>query len=79
MREHLAAAFAIAFVLAIGEVEISQMLCAPGHGTLALRLFTFLHFGPASTAASLAMLQFLLAAAPVLLFHLVFNRPLQVF
>jgi iron(III) transport system permease protein len=68
----------LAYVLAVGEVEISQMLCAPGEGTLALRLFTFLHFGPSHVAASLALLQLLIAGVPVLLYYLVSDRCLQV-
>jgi iron(III) transport system permease protein len=74
MFDQLAAAAVIAFVLAVGDVELSQMLCAPGQGTLALRLFTFLHFGPAHVAASLAAVQLVMAATPVLLYYLLFNR-----
>ncbi len=68
----------LAYVLAVGEVEISQLLCAPGQGTLALRLFTFLHFGPSHVAAGLALLQLLIAVVPVLLYYLVCDRCLQV-
>jgi iron(III) transport system permease protein len=76
--DYFAAAAVIAFVVALGEVEISQMLCAPGYGTLSLRLFTFLHFGPAHVAASLAVLQMILAATPVFLYFLLSDRCLQV-
>ncbi len=72
--DQIAAGAVIAFVLAAGDVEISQMLCAPGQGTLALRLFTFLHFGPTHVAASLAILQLAVATTPVLLYYLLFNR-----
>lgn len=64
----------LAFLLSLGEVEISQMLCAPGSGTLALRLFTFLHFGPSHVAASLAVVEMTLAIAPLGLYFLVFRR-----
>ncbi|HXT61096.1 MAG TPA: hypothetical protein VN699_20825 [Pirellulales bacterium] len=76
--EHLAAGAVLAFVLAMGEVEISQLLCAPGDGTLALRLFTFLHFGPVHVAASLAVLQLALTALPVFAYWLFTDRSLQV-
>jgi ABC-type Fe3+ transport system permease subunit len=75
---HLMAAATITFVLAVGEVEMSQLLCAPGYGTLALRLFTFLHFGPTHVAASLAVLEVLLVVVPVCLYSLVANRRLQI-
>jgi ABC-type Fe3+ transport system permease subunit len=70
----LATGAMIAFVLAAAEVEISQMLSAPGSGTLALRLFTFLHFGPSYVAASLALLQLIVVATPVLVYFLLANR-----
>ncbi|MDG2206967.1 MAG: hypothetical protein P8K78_03590, partial [Pirellulales bacterium] len=55
----------LAFSLSIGEIEISQMLCAPGYGTLALRLMTFLHFAPANEVAGLALFQMLIALTPI--------------
>jgi ABC-type Fe3+ transport system permease subunit len=71
--DHIAAGWLIAFVLAAGEVEVSQMLCAPGQGTLALRMFTYLHFGPEYVVASLAVLQFAITAIPVFLYLSLFN------
>lgn len=73
----LGAAALLVFVLAIGEVEISQLLCPPGGGTLALRLFTYLHFGPTHVTASLAMLQLLLAVVPVFVYFVLVNRVLR--
>jgi ABC-type Fe3+ transport system permease subunit len=78
LADHFATGAIIAFVLAASEVEISQMLCAPGSGTLALRLFTFLHFGPSYVAASLAMLELIVVAAPVLIYFLLSNRSLEI-
>ena len=78
LSDQAAAATVLTFVLATGEVEISQMLCAPGEGTLALRLFTFLHFGPTHVAASLALLQLALATLPVFAYWLFTNRHLHV-
>lgn len=77
MAPHASAGAAVAMVLATGEVEISQLLCAPGSGTLALRLFTFLHFGPLHVAASLAVLQLLLTAVPVAVYYLWTSRTLK--
>ena len=78
LGEHLAAAAVVAFVLSAGDVELSQMLCAPGSGTLALRLFTFLHFGPAHVAAGLALLQLMVSLVPVLAYFLWTDRNLEV-
>jgi iron(III) transport system permease protein len=76
-NQALAAAL-IAYVLSVGDVEISQLLCAPGQGTLALRLFTFTHFGPVHVAASLAVLQLAVAILPLVAYLLFTNRCLQV-
>jgi iron(III) transport system permease protein len=78
LADHVAVGAIVAFILAVGDVQITQMLCAPGTGTLALRLFTFLHFGPAHVAAALALLQLSLATVPLLVYFLVTNRWLQV-
>jgi ABC-type Fe3+ transport system permease subunit len=77
VASHAAAGAVVAFVLCLGEVEISQLLCAPGSGTLALRLFTFLHFEP-HVAANLAILQLGLAVLPVLAYFVLTNRSLKV-
>jgi len=71
---HLAGGAVVAYVLVVGDVEISQMLCAPGSGTLAVRMCAFLHFGPAHVAANLALLQLLIAVVPVFLYFLLTNR-----
>ena len=72
--DHLLSGAIIAFVITAGEIEICQMLCEPGQGTLTLRLFTFLHFGPTHVAASLALLQLLLTSIPVLVYFLICDR-----
>lgn len=78
VADPLAAGMIVAFVLALGDVEITQMLAAPGTGTLSLRLFTFLHFGPTHVAAGLALLQLTLAVVPVLAYLVLTNRYLEV-
>jgi ABC-type Fe3+ transport system permease subunit len=77
MAPHLAAAAVIASALSMADVEISQLLCAPGSGTLALRLLTFLHFGPPYVTASLALLQLVLAVVPAFIYFLLTNRRLE--
>jgi ABC-type Fe3+ transport system permease subunit len=77
LARHAAAAALVGFVLAVGEVEISQMLCAPGEGTLALRLFTSLHLSPLHQTASLALLQWLVAIVPVLAYSLLVDAGRQ--
>ncbi len=77
MAPHVAAAAVVTFALSMADVEISQLLCAPGYGTLALRVLTFLHFGPAYVTASLALLQLILAVVPALVYFLLTNRRLE--
>lgn len=71
---HAATAAIVVFVLAAGDVEVSHLLTAPGSGTLAMRLFTFLHFGPAHVTASLALWQMIVVLAPVLVYFLLTDR-----
>lgn len=78
LADRALAAALIAYLLSVGDVEISQLLCAPGQGTLALRLFTFMHFGPVHVAASLALLQLAVAILPLAVYFLFTNRSLQV-
>lgn len=75
--DHGIGAPVIAFILAAGDIELSQLLCAPGQGTLALRLFTFLHFGPTHVAASLAVVLILLCLIPLLLYAILCHRILR--
>ena len=76
--DYLISGAIIGYVIASSDIVICQMLCEPGQGTLALRLFTFLHFGPTHVAASLALLQLLVTCIPVLLYFLVADRCLRV-
>jgi len=76
--DHAVAGAVVAFVLAVGDVEISHLLSSPGSGTLAMRLFTFLHFGPTHVAAGLSLLLLALAAAPVIVYFLLTDRCLRI-
>ncbi len=67
----------VVFVLAAGDVELGHLLTAPGSGTLAMRLFTFLHFGPAHVTASLALWQLIVVLLPVLIYFLLTERWLR--
>lgn len=73
-----ATAAIVVFVLSAGDVELSHLLTVPGSGTLAMRLFTFLHFGPAHVTASLALWQLIVVLTPVLVYFLITDRWLQV-
>lgn len=76
--DYLCSGAIIAYVVATSDIVICQMLCEPGQGTLSLRLFTFLHFGPTHVAASLALLQLLVSCLPVFVYFLVVDRCLRV-
>ena len=77
-RDYWLSAALVAYILAAGEVEICQLLCEPGQGTLALRLLTFLHFGPTQVTAGLALLHLLLVCIPALLYFLIADRCLRI-
>ncbi len=76
--DYLFSGAVIAYVIATSDIVICQMLCEPGQGTLSLRLFTFLHFGPTHVAASLALLQMLVTCLPVFVYFLIADRCLRV-
>jgi ABC-type Fe3+ transport system permease subunit len=78
VSDYLAGGALVAYVFAVGDVEITQMLCAPGAGSLAVRMCTFLHFGPSHVTASLAVLNLMIALLPVLLYVLITNRSVPV-
>jgi iron(III) transport system permease protein len=76
--DYLLSGAIIAYVIATSDIVICQMLCEPGQGTLSLRLFTFLHFGPTHVAASLALWQLLVTCLPVFVYFMVADRCLRV-
>ena len=64
----LAAAWVITFVLAFGELGVSILVAPPGESTLPIRIYTIIANTPASTVASLALLQALVIFAPLAVF-----------
>lgn len=56
LSPHLAAVWGLVFVLTIGEVDTSVLVCPPGQTTLAIRLFSLMHYGPDSYVAALSLL-----------------------
>jgi iron(III) transport system permease protein len=65
MRFGIAAAWVIAFVLALGELGVSVLVAPPGEATLPIRIYTIIANTPASQVAALALLQALVIFAPV--------------
>lgn len=59
----MAAAGALVFALTLGELGATLMVAAPGHGTLTMRIFDYLHYGSSDAVASLGVV---LAGAAVL-------------
>ena len=57
MRMALVATWVIVFVLAFGELGVSLLVAPPGETTLPIRVYTIIANAPASTVASLALLQ----------------------
>lgn len=65
IRPGLAAAWAIAFVLAFGELGVSILVAPPGGATLPIRIYTIIANTPPSHVAALALLQTAVILAPV--------------
>lgn len=59
----LAAAGALVFALTLGEIGATLLVAAPGRGTLAMRIYDYLHYGSSDAVASLGVV---LAGAAVL-------------
>ena len=59
------AAFAVVFGLSLGELGASLLVAPPGPGTLALRIYNYLHYGASGPVAVLALFLVSGAAAAV--------------
>jgi iron(III) transport system permease protein len=51
----LAAAGVLVFALALGELGASLMVAAPGHATVSMRIYGYLHYGAHEAVAGLAL------------------------
>ncbi|MFC1734823.1 ABC transporter permease [Candidatus Hydrogenedentota bacterium] len=55
-RPTLVAVWGIGFVLCLGEIDASVLVCPPGFSTVSVRLYTLMHYGPSSTVAALSVI-----------------------
>jgi iron(III) transport system permease protein len=67
MQIGMAAAWAIAFVLAFGELGASILVAPPGEATLPIRIYTIIANAPPSQIAALALLQSAVVLGPLAL------------
>jgi len=65
----LLAAFFMVFIFSLGELSATIIVTPPGHSTLAIRIYNYLHYGGSAEVAGLclAMLFIILAAGSVIL------------
>ena len=75
VRGGLLAAWAVAFVLAFGELGASILVAPPGDATLPIRIYTIIANTPASHVAALALLQAAVVLAPFALAAAALARP----
>ena len=61
----LVVAWLLVFVLAMGELGASVLVAPPGCGTLAVRIFTLLHYGVDEALAGICLVLLAVTAAPV--------------
>jgi len=53
---YVLACWGLMFVLCAGELDSTILVCPPGETTLAVRLFTLMHYGPDAYVAALSLL-----------------------
>lgn len=63
----LIVAWAITFVLAIGELEATLLIIPAGETTLPIRIFTLMHYGANKLVAALSVILVALGAIPLIL------------
>jgi iron(III) transport system permease protein len=82
-REGIAAGWIIAFVLCMSELGATLLVVPPGRGTLALKIYTLMHYGANKIVAALALIllaiNLAVAAAAVLFFRRQRRSGLQYF
>ncbi len=74
LKTGLAAAWAVAFVLAFGELGATILIAPPGESTLPVRVYTLIANTPAGNVAALALTQAMIALLPLVLFALLIRR-----
>lgn len=70
LKTSLAAAWAVAFVFAFGELAATILVAPPGESTLPVRIYTLIANTPAGNVAALALTQAMIALLPLALFAL---------
>ncbi|MBL8172489.1 MAG: iron ABC transporter permease [Acidobacteria bacterium] len=68
LKSSLAAAWAVVFIFAFGEIGATILVAPPGEATLPVRLYTLIANTSASNVAALALTQVLIAVLPLALF-----------
>jgi len=62
----IGAGAAVVFLLGLGELGATLLVVPPGSGTLALRIYNYLHYGASDSVAALALCLIGLSSAAVL-------------
>ncbi len=68
LKTSLAAAWAVAFVFAFGELSATILVAPPGESTLPVRIYTLIANTPTGNVAALALTQSMIALLPLALF-----------
>ncbi len=74
LKTSLAAAWAVAFVFAFGELGATILVAPPGESTLPVRVYTLIANTPTGNVAALALTQAMIALLPLALFALFIRR-----
>jgi iron(III) transport system permease protein len=74
LKTSLAAAWAVAFIFAFGEIGATILVAPPGEATLPVRVYTLIANTPAGNVAALALTQVFIAVLPLALFAAFIHR-----
>ena len=56
LRDGLAAAFVIVFILTMGELGVTLLVVPPGVETLPVRIYNLMHYGADAAVAALSLI-----------------------
>lgn len=81
MFPYLIGVWGLAFILSLGEVDTTVLVCPPGVTPLTVRLFALMHYGPDSYVAALSLLTagiVLVAGTAVVAVHAAVRRRIPI-
>ncbi|MEW6096315.1 MAG: iron ABC transporter permease [bacterium] len=79
VKQGLFTAWLLAFVLCMGELAASILVCPAGSTTLPVRIFTLMHYGPDKLVAALCVILISIILLPIVIFGRMMRKTVEVF